>query len=45
MVHELYYGRERYATVIATADARRNLREVSRSSHGGFETRLYRIVR
>jgi hypothetical protein len=45
MVHELYYGRERYATVIATADGRRDLREVSRSRHGGFETRLYQIVR
>jgi hypothetical protein len=45
MVHELYYGRERYATVIAAAGARRDLREVSRSSHGGFETRLYQVVR
>jgi hypothetical protein len=44
MVHELYYGRSRYATVIAAADARRGFREVSRSTHGGFETRLYRIV-
>ena len=45
MVHEQYYGRRRYAAVIAAVAGRPDLREVSRSTQGGFEARLYRVVR
>jgi hypothetical protein len=45
MVHERYYGGERYAAVVARVAERADLREVSRSKQHGFETRLYQVVR
>jgi hypothetical protein len=44
-IHEEFWGRARFQSVAMRAAERADLREVARSQHNGFESRLYQIVR
>jgi hypothetical protein len=43
-VHGHFYGRERFASVVAALDGRRDVQLVSRSPWGSSESRLYRLL-
>jgi hypothetical protein len=45
IVHEEYYGRATYQSVVGAIEERRELQEVVRAVSGGYEARIYRVVR
>jgi hypothetical protein len=45
VLHEDLYGRARYRKVVDQADQRADLQEVVRAVSGGYEARIYRVVR
>jgi len=45
LLHEEFYGREAYRRVVAVVDARSDLRENARAVTGGYEARIYELVR
>ena len=45
LLHEEFYGREAYRRVAAAVDARSDLREKARAVTGGYEARIYELVR
>jgi hypothetical protein len=45
LLHEEFYGREAYRRVVAAVDARSDLHENARAVTGGYEARIYELVR
>jgi hypothetical protein len=45
VLHEEFYGRDAYRVVIQAVDARSDLQERARAVTGGFEARVYALVR
>ena len=45
VLHEDLYGRSRYGEIVAQADRRADLHEIVRAMSGGYEARVYRLVK
>jgi len=45
LLHEEFYGREAYRRVVAAVGARSDLHEKARAVTGGYEARIYELVR
>ena len=45
LLHEEFYGREAYRNVVRAIDARSDLQEKARAVTGGYEARIYQLVR
>jgi hypothetical protein len=45
VLHEEYYGRQAYRAVVEALDRRSDLRERARALTGGYEARIYQVIR
>jgi len=45
LLHEEFYGRETYLKVVRAIGTRADLREKARAVTGGYEARIYELVR